>query len=157
VDFPGALPASELHALKVNRGPLKGIRSGLFFDNPLITRIVLDLTSAQPYQISQIPNGVVVRLTGAAGPTHSGSAAAASDAPTTPWTPAVTPKTGGVHLTAVSRVAATPASSGAISAAPMAAPQAPAAPVALLAAPPPEAPKPVVNVSFHDGMLQIHA
>ena len=43
VDFPGALPAAELRALKVNRGALKGIRAGLFFSNPPITRVVLDL------------------------------------------------------------------------------------------------------------------
>src|SRR5579859_2142385 len=38
VDFPGALPAAGLGTLKVNRGALKAIRSGLFFDNPPITR-----------------------------------------------------------------------------------------------------------------------
>src|ERR1700683_3125339 len=52
VDFPGALPAAELRALKVNRGALKGIRAGLFFSNPPITRVVLDLTEPQSYQIS---------------------------------------------------------------------------------------------------------
>ena len=52
VDFPGALPAAELRALKVNRGALKGVRTGLFFDNPPITRIVLDLAEPQSYQIS---------------------------------------------------------------------------------------------------------
>src|ERR1039458_2080223 len=41
VDFPGMLPSAELRALKVNRGALKSIRSGLFFNNPPITRIVL--------------------------------------------------------------------------------------------------------------------
>src|SRR5450755_1776326 len=43
VDFPGALPAAQLRALKVNQGALKGIRTGLFFSNPPITRVVLDL------------------------------------------------------------------------------------------------------------------
>jgi hypothetical protein len=157
VDFPGALPASELHALKVNRGPLKGIRSALFFDNPPITRIVLDLTSAQTYQISRIPNGVVVTLTGAAAATSLASARAASDVPSTPWTPAVTPKISAVDLTTVSGVVANPASSGASSAPPMAAVRAPAAVVAPQAGPPREPPTPIVNVSFHDGMLQIHA
>src|ERR1035441_3640324 len=69
VDFPGALPAAELRALKVNRGALKGIRSGLFFDNPPITRIVLDLLEPQSYQISTTQNAVVVRL----GPAKLGS------------------------------------------------------------------------------------
>jgi len=62
VDFPGAAPSAELRALKVNQGALKGIRSGLFFSNPPITRIVLDLTGPQSYQISTLPNAVVVKL-----------------------------------------------------------------------------------------------
>jgi hypothetical protein len=62
VDFPGALPAAELRALKVNRGALKGIRAGLFFNNPPITRVVLDLTEPQSYQISTGQNAVVVKL-----------------------------------------------------------------------------------------------
>src|SRR5208282_4815079 len=62
VDFPGALPAAELRALKVNRGALKGIRAGLFFDNPPITRIVLDLVEPQSYRISTTQNAIVVKL-----------------------------------------------------------------------------------------------
>src|SRR6202795_4402543 len=67
VDFPGALPDAELRALKVNRGALKGVRAGLFFSNPPITRIVLDLAEPQSYQIStnQISasqNVIVVKL-----------------------------------------------------------------------------------------------
>jgi hypothetical protein len=62
VDFPGAVPSSALRALTVNRGALKSVRSGLFFDNPPITRIVLDLSEAQSYHISAAPNGVVVKL-----------------------------------------------------------------------------------------------
>jgi len=75
VDFPGALPDAELRALKVNRGALKGVRSGLFFSNPPITRIVLDLAEPQSYQIStnQIStnqNTVVIKLS----PVRPGSA-----------------------------------------------------------------------------------
>src|ERR1700675_570518 len=67
VDFPGALPAAELRALKVNLGALKGVRSGLFFSNPPITRIVLDLVEPQSYQISttqisKSQNAIVVKL-----------------------------------------------------------------------------------------------
>ncbi|MGA7295075.1 MAG: AMIN domain-containing protein [Terriglobales bacterium] len=62
VDFPGALPAAELRALKVNRGVLKGVRSGLFFNNPPITRVVLDLAKPEAYQISTAPNLVIVKL-----------------------------------------------------------------------------------------------
>src|ERR1700737_2462252 len=62
VDFPGALPAAELRGLKVNLGALKGVRSGLFFSNPPITRIVLDLVEPQSYQISTSQNAIVVKL-----------------------------------------------------------------------------------------------
>jgi hypothetical protein len=62
VDFPGALPAAELHALEVNRGALKRVRAGLFFSNPPITRIVLDLDAPQTYKISTAQNVVVIKL-----------------------------------------------------------------------------------------------
>ena len=62
VDFPGAVPAAELRALKLNRGALKGVRSGLFFSNPPITRIVLDLTGPLAYQITTDANSTVVKL-----------------------------------------------------------------------------------------------
>jgi hypothetical protein len=62
VDFPGAIPVSELRALTVNRGALKSVRSGLFSNNPPITRIVLDLTEPQSYQISTGQNAVVLKL-----------------------------------------------------------------------------------------------
>lgn len=62
VDFPGAAPSAELRALAVNRGALKSVRSGLFFNNPPITRIVLDLTEAQSYRIAAAQSGVVVKL-----------------------------------------------------------------------------------------------
>src|SRR6202790_5044742 len=75
VDFPGALPDAELHALKVNRGALKGVRSGIFFSNPPITRIVLDLVEPQSYRISTsristTQNAIVVKLS----PVKPGSA-----------------------------------------------------------------------------------
>src|SRR5580658_1320055 len=62
VDFPGALPAAGLRALEVNQGALKRVRAGLFFSNPPITRIVLDLLEPQSYRISTIQNAVVIRL-----------------------------------------------------------------------------------------------
>ena len=65
VDFPGALPSAALRALKVNHGALKGVRSGLFFRNPPITRIVLDLTGPQSYKISTTDHATVVKLAGA--------------------------------------------------------------------------------------------
>ncbi len=65
VDFPGALPAADLRALQVNLGPLKRVRAGLFFSNPPITRVVLDLAEPQAYRISTAGNAIRVTLNGA--------------------------------------------------------------------------------------------
>ena len=135
VDFPGALPASELHALKVNRGALKGIRSGLFFSNPPITRIVLDLLTPQSYQIVAIPNGVVVRLGAASAATSAASAS-----------PPAAPTIGGAHLATVSRVSdrlslPVPVPSPAVASA--------------VTPAPPQPPKPALNVTFQNGLLRI--
>ncbi len=62
IDFPGMLPSAELRALKVNHGALKSIRAGLFFNNPPITRIVLDLAEPRSYQVSTGSNAIVVKL-----------------------------------------------------------------------------------------------
>src|ERR1035438_8421534 len=62
VDFPGALPAAELRALQVNRGALQRVRAGLFFNNPPITRVVLDLAQPQSYKISTAQHTVVIKL-----------------------------------------------------------------------------------------------
>src|SRR5208283_2180494 len=84
VDFPGALPSAELHALKVNRGALKGIRSGLFFDNPPITRVVLDLAEPLSYRISTTQNAIVVKL----GPKLGPVTAPGAQPPAVPHAPA---------------------------------------------------------------------
>jgi AMIN domain len=70
VDFPGALPSANLRSVQINRGPLKAVRSGLFFNNPPITRIVLDLAGPQSYQISTTQvspteNKVLIKLNAA--------------------------------------------------------------------------------------------
>src|SRR6202142_3250053 len=62
VDFPGTLPSSNLRAMQVNKGRLKAIRSGLFFNDPSITRIGLDLSEPRAYQISTLENAIVVKL-----------------------------------------------------------------------------------------------
>jgi len=62
VDFPGALPAAELRTLNVNRGALKTVRAGLFSSNPPVTRVVLDLTEPQSYQIFSVRNVVMLKV-----------------------------------------------------------------------------------------------
>src|SRR6266849_614624 len=146
VDFPGAIPAAELRALQVNRGALDGIRSGLFFRNPPITRIVLDLSEPQSYQISTIRNTTVLKLGPVKlGEVKLGAVAAAGTAPAA--------KLQNASLVAGTRAAganvAAPRVSTAVSN-PIAAPL-----PAVNEAPPP--PKPAVTVTFTNGMLRIRA
>lgn len=67
VDFPGALPAADLRSMKLNYGPLKAIRTGIFSANPPITRVVLDLAEPQTYQIVSAGNTVTLKLRLSAG------------------------------------------------------------------------------------------
>jgi len=87
IDFPGALPASELRALKVNQGVLKAVRAGLFSVNPPITRIVLDLSGPQAYQISARGNSVTLKLPMAAQTNSNSATVAASATPPLPPPP----------------------------------------------------------------------
>jgi hypothetical protein len=80
LDFPEALPGPLLRALKVNQGEVKGVRVGLLSAKPPVTRVVLDLKSAQAYQVFPSAKSVIVKLP------HSVSAnvAAAVPSPTVP-------------------------------------------------------------------------
>ncbi|MFZ3342810.1 MAG: AMIN domain-containing protein [Terriglobales bacterium] len=157
VDFPGALPSTALRALKVNRGGLKGVRSGLFFSNPPITRIVLDLTGPRPYKISSSDHVTVVTLAGV------GIDEKSTGAPTVESVPAMQKARlrdaalaarAGVavaHMSPVSEVAPAPPS-----AAPqMIQPQQVAAPLETTT--PPEPVQPAVSVTYENGMLRILA
>jgi len=134
VDFPGALPAAELRALKVNRGALKGVRTGLFFDNPPITRVVLDLAEPQSYHISSTQNAVIIKL---------GSLVAGAKAPDVPAARAA-------KLQNASLASGTPVAAARVSAAVSVAPL----PAAVSEAAPPQ---PVLSVTFENGRLRIRA
>jgi hypothetical protein len=67
LDFPEALPGPLLRALKVNQGEVKGVRVGLLSANPPVTRVVLDLKSAQAYQVFPSAKSVIVKLPDSAG------------------------------------------------------------------------------------------
>ena len=148
VDFPGALPSAELHVLKINRGALKGIRSGLFADNPPITRVVLDLVEPQSYRISTTQNALVVKL----GPAKPGAITApGSQPPASPHAPAA--KLQNASLATRMPAEHTNAAGTNVAAARV-------TPVVSNAtAPPPAAPpsKPPVTVTFGNGMLCIRA
>src|SRR5690348_3882704 len=51
LDFPDALPASELRNISVNRGEVKAVRVGLLTKTPPVTRVVIDLESSRHYQL----------------------------------------------------------------------------------------------------------
>jgi len=150
VDFPGALPSAELRALKVNRGALKGIRAGLFFDNPPITRVVLDLVQPQSYristtQISTTQNMIVVKL----GPVELSSAkldraAAGAKAPEAPAATAA--RLQNASLASGTLVSGTTAAGTNV-----------AVPRVSPAASNTTAPKALVVVTFENGMLCIRA
>jgi hypothetical protein len=155
VDFPGALPAAELRALKVNLGALKGVRSGLFFSNPPITRIVLDLVEPQSYQISttqisKSQNAIVVKLSPVKLDQVKLSPATAAGARVSNVSAASVPRLQNASLAAgtlavSTNVAITRVATAAVS-------NMPSRPAVSRA---PAPPKPLVNVTFVNGMLRI--
>jgi AMIN domain len=179
IDFPGALPGAELHALemKVNSGSLKSIRAGLFFNNPPITRVVLDLSEASSYHIATEQNAIIVKLgpakadsakaVAATSGAQNASSAKNTSATLTPATPnAATPSLPRAATAAAFQPASRNASAFSLphlqtamlgtGAKVMAKVQPDPVPVPVVAVPPP-APKPLVKVTFSEGMLSIHS
>lgn len=64
VDFPNSVPSAQLHSQSVDRGEVKNVRIGLFQSKPPITRLVLDLKSAQSYQIFPYGRTVMIKVSG---------------------------------------------------------------------------------------------
>lgn len=64
VDFPNAVPSSQLRSQSVDRGEVKDLRIGLFQSKPPITRVVLDLKTAQSYQVFPYGRTVIIKVTG---------------------------------------------------------------------------------------------
>jgi len=62
IDFPNAVPGNDLRNIPVNRGEVKGVRVGLFAQDPPITRVVLDLKAPQPYQLFPSGKSVIVKI-----------------------------------------------------------------------------------------------
>jgi AMIN domain len=87
IDFPNAVPGKQLFSQSVNVGDVKDLRIGLYQSKPPVTRVVLDLKTAQGYQIFPQGRTVVIKV---AGPTPATTAAAI-----TPVAPA--PRPGLVH------------------------------------------------------------
>jgi len=72
VDFPNAVPGNQLRSQSVNRGAVKDVRVGLFQAKPPITRMVLDLKTAQSYQVFPYGRTVIIKVTGSVGNASSG-------------------------------------------------------------------------------------
>jgi len=68
VDFVNAVPGHQLRNLAVNRREVKSLRVGLFSSNPPVTRLVLDLSGPQPYQVFPSGRTVIVKVGGSDGP-----------------------------------------------------------------------------------------
>ena len=74
IDFPNTIPSKQLRSQSVNRGEVTDLRVGLFQSKPPVTRVVLDLKSAQSFQV--FPNGrtVMIKVTGNAAPAPEAAA-----------------------------------------------------------------------------------
>lgn len=62
IDFPGAAPGPDLHPLSLDRGEVKAVRVGLFGSSPRVTRVVVDLKTAQQFQVFPSGNTVLVKI-----------------------------------------------------------------------------------------------
>jgi hypothetical protein len=132
VDFANATPAAQLRNQNVNRGEVKSVRVGLFSANPPVTRVVVDLSGPQPYQIFPYGRTVMVKV----GTPAATTTAAVTPAPAKPITAA---KPVLVHTS----LPVPPPSA------------APATAAATVPAPAPAAPP--LKVSFENGSLTIHS
>jgi antitoxin (DNA-binding transcriptional repressor) of toxin-antitoxin stability system len=73
IDFPNAVPSSQLRSQSVDRGEVKDLRVALLQAKPPVTRVVLDLKTAQSYEV--FPNGrtVIIKVTGGEPRTSAGA------------------------------------------------------------------------------------
>lgn len=64
IDFPNATPGSQLRSQSIERGQVKDVRIGLFQSKPPVTRLVLDLKTAQSYQVFPYGRTVMIKVMG---------------------------------------------------------------------------------------------
>jgi hypothetical protein len=79
IDFPNSRPSGEVRSQSVDRGEVKDVRVGLFQSKPPITRIVVDLKSAQSYQLFPSGRTVMIKVVGGGAP---GASTVANQGPT---------------------------------------------------------------------------
>ena len=64
IDFPNAVPGSQIRNQSIDRGEVKDVRVGLFQARPPVTRVVLDLKSARSFQVFPYGRTVMIKVTG---------------------------------------------------------------------------------------------
>jgi hypothetical protein len=64
VDFPNAIPSDQLRSQSVDQGEVKDLQVRLLQSKPPVTRVVLDLKTAQSYQIFPYGRTVIIKVTG---------------------------------------------------------------------------------------------
>jgi len=91
LDFSGATP--KVRATTSGTGAVKAVRVALNASNPNVTRVVLDLTDSEPYQVDagQRLNGLVSIVVGAAASSAAARPTRPAPAPPAPDTPPPTP------------------------------------------------------------------
>jgi hypothetical protein len=164
IDFPDALPAPELRAVAVRQGEVKGIRTSLLSARPAMTRVVIDLKSAQDFRLIPSASFVTIKLLGNAPPLINPNAVAKAETKTEPAhepaaaapTPPPSPAPASVAITVSHATPAPPPASAASSAQVATAPAParmtpsatlPAAPVAVAPVPAPPPSKPALVAS----------
>jgi hypothetical protein len=162
IDFPNATPGGELRSQSVNVGEIKDLRVGLFQSKPPVTRVVLDLRTAQTYEI--FPNGrtTIIKVKGS-GEAQGQTSASLNDSSAEPvrrpglveanYTKRIEPVAVSNHPGAYSSPAQ-PKFSQPASNRPVANAVSNDAPSRVVNAAPP---KPALEVAFQDGLLTIHS
>jgi hypothetical protein len=97
IDFADAVPGPELRTVPVNQGEVKAVRVGRVTSNPPVTRVVVDLKSAQPFRLFPSSKSVMVKIgeggisAVAAAPAAAASPKVAESAPQPPAAPTPAP------------------------------------------------------------------
>lgn len=64
IDIPDAVPGPGLHELSVNQGQVKGVRAALLSSDPVMTRVVIELRSAQDFRLTPSSGSLLVTIGG---------------------------------------------------------------------------------------------
>ena len=81
IDFAEAIPGPELRTVPVNQGEVKAVRVGRVTSNPPVTRVVVDLKSAQSFRLFPSSKSVVVKIGEGVGGSSVVAAASTPPAP----------------------------------------------------------------------------